>query len=143
MRLGRKTELFLAGAFLALCAFALEIFEFKYFVRSLSVEIYILILVGGFSALGVWIGHRLSHKPKVDNHFEVNEKALKALGVTSREHMVLSALAKGHSNKKIARDLGISPNTVKTHIANLYMKLKVNGRMAAVNAARDLKILPS
>ncbi len=143
MHLGKKSQLCLAGFLLALSAFALEWLEFKYFVRSLTTEIYILALVSGFTVLGIWVGHRLSQKRDTKSVFEVNEKALKHLGVTRREHMVLMALAKGHSNKQIARDLGISPNTVKTHIANLYTKLKVSGRMNAVSAARDLRILPS
>lgn len=143
MRLGKKMQIFLAGFLLAISAFALEWLEFKYFVRSFTIEIYTLILVSGFTVLGIWVGNRLSQKPNLKSNFEVNEKALKCLGVTGREHMVLIALAKGHSNKQIARDQNISPNTVKTHIAHLYSKFKVNGRMSAVNVARELNILPS
>lgn len=143
MRLGKKMQIFLVGFLLAISAFALEWLEFKYFVRSFTIEIYTLVLVSGFTVLGIWVGHRLSQTPNLKSKFEVNEKALKSLGVTGREHMVLIALAKGRSNKQIARDLGISPNTVKTHISHLYSKFEVNGRMSAVNAARELNILPS
>jgi len=143
MRLGIKTQIGLAGLSLALCAFALEWLEYKYLVRSLSVEVYILILVGTFTVLGIWVGHKLSQKRAVVDEFVLNEKALKSLGITRREQAVLAGLATGSSNKQIARDLGISPNTVKTHIANLYAKLKVSGRMQAVSAARNLNILPS
>ena len=131
------------GLGLAVCAFALEWLEYKFLVRSLSVEIYILILVSVFTVLGIWVGHKLSQRKTVPDEFELNEKALKSLGITQREQAVLAGLATGDSNKQIARDLGISPNTVKTHIANLYAKLKVNGRMQAVSAARELRILPS
>jgi len=89
-----------------------------------------------------WVTN-LAKKRDLRNNFEVNEKALINLGVTRREYMVLLALANGHSNKQIARDLGISPNTVKTHIANLYTKLDVSGRMNAVSVARDLSLIPS
>ena len=52
------------------------------------------------------------------------------------------ALADGQSNKEIARTLAISPNTVKTHIARLYAKLEVNGRVQAIEAARSLHLIP-
>lgn len=143
MQFSNKSQIFLVGLSLAIGAFALEWLDYKYYVHSFPSEIYILILVSGFTALGVWVGHKLSQKREPNGDFELNEKAIKNLGVTRREYAVLTALAKGQSNKQIARDLGISPNTVKTHIANLYAKLKVSGRMQAVSAARDLQILPS
>jgi NarL family two-component system response regulator LiaR len=46
------------------------------------------------------------------------------------------------SNKEIARDLGLSPNTVKTHVANLYGKLEVSRRTQAVGKARELALIP-
>jgi len=55
---------------------------------------------------------------------------------------VLKALAQGQSNKQIARTLGISPNTVKTHVAKLYAKLQVNGRVRAIEEARSLHLIP-
>jgi ATP/maltotriose-dependent transcriptional regulator MalT len=55
---------------------------------------------------------------------------------------VLEALADGQSNKEIGRTLDISPNTVKTHIARLYEKLKANGRVRAIERARSLYLIP-
>ena len=52
-----------------------------------------------------------------------NEAALKSLAITPRELDVLEALVSGESNKELARTLGVSPNTVKTHIARLFDKL--------------------
>jgi len=48
---------------------------------------------------------------------------LKAL--TAREHDVLLGLVRGHPNKTIAYDLGISPRTVEIYRANLMTKLGV------------------
>ena len=55
---------------------------------------------------------------------------------------MLERLAAGQSNKEIARTLGVSPNTVKTHAARLFAKLEVSRRTQAVRKARDLRLLP-
>lgn len=56
--------------------------------------------------------------------------------LSQREHEVLRQLAEGLSNKQIARALGVSENTVKTHLANLYAKLGVSRRTEALKVAR-------
>jgi len=52
--------------------------------------------------------------------------------LTPRELEVLSDLASGRTNKQIARDLGVSLNTVKFHVRNLFQKLGVNSRGQAI-----------
>jgi DNA-binding NarL/FixJ family response regulator len=52
--------------------------------------------------------------------------------LTTRERELLSALANGWSNLQIASRIGISQNTVKYHLKNLYDKLGVNNRAMAV-----------
>lgn len=56
--------------------------------------------------------------------------------LSPRERRVLDLLAEGRSNKEIARELGVSANTVKTHLANVYAKLGARRRTEAVAAAR-------
>jgi len=53
--------------------------------------------------------------------------------LTRREMEVLSDLATGRTNKQIARDLGVSLNTIKFHVRNLYQKLAVNSRGQAIS----------
>ncbi|MFC1689937.1 LuxR C-terminal-related transcriptional regulator [Pseudomonadota bacterium] len=53
--------------------------------------------------------------------------------LTRREMEVLSDLAAGRTNKQIARDLGVSLNTIKFHVRNLYQKLSVNSRGQAIS----------
>jgi DNA-binding NarL/FixJ family response regulator len=55
--------------------------------------------------------------------------------LTSREREVLALVAGGISNKAIARELRVSPNTVKFHIAAILEKLDAATRAGAVVAA--------
>ncbi len=61
--------------------------------------------------------------------------------LTSRELDVLALIAQGLTNKEIARQLVITPGTVRQHAYNLYQKLQVNTRQQAVMKAADLGIL--
>ncbi len=54
-----------------------------------------------------------------------------AEALTEREREILAQLADGHSNKEIARELGISDATVKVHIKHLLRKLGVKSRLEA------------
>ena len=51
--------------------------------------------------------------------------------LSPQEHRVLAAIAAGHSNKEIAELMGLSTNTVKNYIANLFHKLGVARRSQA------------
>jgi DNA-binding NarL/FixJ family response regulator len=55
--------------------------------------------------------------------------------ITARERDVLSMISQGCSNKYIARTLKISPETVKTHVKRIFLKLSVSTRSAAVSRA--------
>jgi DNA-binding NarL/FixJ family response regulator len=58
--------------------------------------------------------------------------------LTSRERQVLSLLADGRSNREIARALGVSEKTIKTHVSSVLAKLGVADRtQAAVLAVRQ------
>ncbi|MFK4869887.1 response regulator [Streptomyces sp. CSMPJR101] len=61
--------------------------------------------------------------------------------LSAREREVLALVARGTSNREIARELFISEATVKTHLTHLYAKLGVNDRAAAVATAYERGIL--
>ena len=65
--------------------------------------------------------------------------------LTPREREILACLARGKSNKAIAQELGISPDTVKLHVRNVLVKLNLTSRIeAAVFAVRhDLGAPPA
>ena len=52
--------------------------------------------------------------------------------LTAREHEVLSWVARGKTNAEIAQVLWLTPNTVRKHLENVYAKLGVGTRTAAV-----------
>lgn len=69
---------------------------------------------------------------------------LRAMGeeaLSAREIDVLSRVARGESNKEIARGLHLSEATVKSHLLNIYGKLGVADRTAAAVAALERGIL--
>ena len=59
--------------------------------------------------------------------------------LTARELDVLHYLEKGLTNREIAAQLVLSPNTVKSHLAHIYRKLEVSGRETAVARFRALQ----
>lgn len=61
--------------------------------------------------------------------------------LTERETAVLRYLPTALSQREIAGELFVSANTVKTHCSAIYRKLAVSDRRAAVQAARDLRLL--
>jgi LuxR family maltose regulon positive regulatory protein len=61
--------------------------------------------------------------------------------LTEREEEILELLAQGKSNQEIADALVLAVGTVKKHLNNVYGKLNVHSRTAAVARARDLGLL--
>jgi DNA-binding NarL/FixJ family response regulator len=56
-----------------------------------------------------------------------------ALPLSPREHSILQLLAMGKTNKDIARELSVTPETVKTHMKRMFGKLNVSTRAQAVS----------
>jgi DNA-binding NarL/FixJ family response regulator len=57
--------------------------------------------------------------------------------LSERERDVLTLLAQGRSNPDIARQLYLSPKTVRNHVSNIFTKLQVADRAQAIIKARD------
>lgn len=127
---------------LGIATTALTWLQYRVWVHALSGEFYILLVALGGVALGAWLARMLMPRRASAQDFEPNRAAIRELGLTAREIEVLATLAAGDSNKVMARRLGISPHTVKTHVARVCDKLGVQRRGQAVDKARFLALIP-
>lgn len=90
---------------------------------------------------GVWISsatlpHLLQRLKRLENLSRQNKSQQdngthrnEITGLTPREREIVDLVAKGDSNKIIARELNITDRTVKTHLSIIFQKLKVNDRL--------------
>jgi LuxR family transcriptional regulator, maltose regulon positive regulatory protein len=96
------------------------------------------------SGAGSQIAAALIIKPEVESgksqRFQSEKDGLLE-PLSKREMEILRWIAEGCSNKEIAQKLYLSLRTVKYYSTNLYTKLGVDGRMQAVNRARELGLL--
>lgn len=72
------------------------------------------------------------------NHYGTLPEPLRNSSLTARQIDVLRELAKGLSNKQIARSLDVTEGTVKIHLAAIFRNLKVNNRTEAVLMAQKM-----
>jgi DNA-binding CsgD family transcriptional regulator len=63
-----------------------------------------------------------------EDYVAIEAALAKALQLTSRQAAIMRCLLSGATNKSIAADLGISPYTVRDHVANLMHKLHAETR---------------
>jgi LuxR family maltose regulon positive regulatory protein len=61
--------------------------------------------------------------------------------LSAREGAILNLIARGLSNKEIARSLAIAPETVKSHVKNIFIKLEAEKRAQAVARAQSLGLI--
>lgn len=88
--------------------------------------------------------HRSGGPPRSDRNSAAQApaetaEAAELLSLTARQFDVLRLLAKGQSNKVIARDLGLSVSTVKVHLNTVFRALGARNRVEAVVRARPFQ----
>ncbi|MCB0700873.1 MAG: DNA-binding response regulator [Chitinophagales bacterium] len=148
-----KRTILIYGLALAVLTFVLKVLEYKFFIRDLSMEVYIGLVALFFTAVGIWVATKIIQRKtetvikEVEvvvraEDFVLNEKEMERLGISPREYDVLELMSDGLSNQEIADKLFISLNTVKTHSTNLYVKLDVKRRTQAVQRAKELQLIP-
>lgn len=65
----------------------------------------------------------------------------KTFGLTKRELEIVAAIVTGHPNKEIARQLGVSEETVKHHLTSIFGKLEVSNRLELALFAVNRRLL--
>ena len=142
--LSMKKTILLYGLSLAALVAILKFVEYRLFVRDLSMEFYVGVVAVLFTALGVWVGLRLTRKKVIvlPADFTLDQGALDRLALSKREFEVLVLISSGLSNQEIADKLFVSVNTIKTHSSNLFQKLDVGRRTQAIQKAKELRIIP-
>jgi len=63
------------------------------------------------------------------------------VSLTSREYQVLRAAAKGHTTKRMSKDLRLAAPSIETHLHNLFKKLNASNRGEAVSTALKLGLI--
>lgn len=79
----------------------------------------------------LWFSRKVTSKILMDTHYRRSSIAAAEAMLTAREKEILIAIASGASNGDIALECFISPNTVKTHLYNIYKKIGVKNRLEA------------
>ena len=79
----------------------------------------------------LWFSRKITSKILMENHYRRSSIAAAEAMLTAREKEILIAIASGASNGDIAEECYISPNTVKTHLYNIYKKIGVKNRLEA------------
>ena len=137
---------------------ALKLIEYRFLVVEHSLEVYGGIVAVLFSALGIWLGLRLTRtrehvvvrevpvrvevRVPSNGPFLLNTTHQQQLGITARELEILELMAAGLSNREIAERLYVSENTVKTHSAHVFGKLHARRRTQAVQLAKEAGLIP-
>ena len=93
-------------------------------------------------ALEACVDRLLAGCQRAGGSVELREHAARVSETLSqRERSILGLIAKGQSNKEVARALGVAPETVKSHLKNIFGKLSVERRAQAVARARSLGLI--
>ena len=87
-------------------------------------------IISGKTIVAGDLSHVLARDVQGDT-MEVEEEEDPFSELTPREYQILGLLAKGQTNKVIARNLGISDGTVKLHVKAILRKLNINSRITA------------
>lgn len=172
-RTGPIRTILLYGLLLGVVLVGFKLFEYSYFSRHITLDIYLGLVAIAFLIIGLTLGIKGGRRksPEIDaeagRHPTTDgSPSISHLGATARvahgptlqlisdtpepqpevdlskrELEVLTHLVEGCTNQEIAEALFLSPNTIKTHVRNIYRKLDVERRAQAVGRAKELNIV--
>jgi len=84
------------------------------------------------------LGRKESHESYALTTQSAGAASFERSTLTPRECRILELIGQGYSNKRVARALGITAETVKSHVKRVFLKLDVNTRAHAVARAQSL-----
>jgi DNA-binding NarL/FixJ family response regulator len=116
----------------------LQSLHYKTFIRDIKIEVFGLLIAAISICFGIWLGLEVIKRKQVET---LNFKNATKFKISSRELRVLDLMTEGFSNQKMADQLFVSLDTIKTHNAKIFQKLQVTRRTQAVKKAKDLNII--
>jgi DNA-binding NarL/FixJ family response regulator len=152
-------SIILGFGLMILCLLVLfKIGEVNFIRGQVKLEVIVALAALVFFFIGVYF-NRSGRQASKNFSFEVSQEAkipsssketptgidpqqVRKAGLSQREHEVLLKMAEGLSNNEIAAALFLSESTIKTHVSNILFKLEVKRRTAAIQAAKQLRIIP-
>ncbi len=147
-----RRHILLYGLIGGLLIAGLKLIEYRWLVVEHSIEVYAGIVAALFSALGIWLGLRLTRRSATVVVREVlvpapadfvrDERKRESLGITPRELEILELIAQGLSTREIAERVHVSENTVKTHSSRVFAKLGARRRTQAVQRGKEHRLIP-
>jgi DNA-binding CsgD family transcriptional regulator len=138
----KKWSIYFYAILLAVLIIFLRAIEYRYFLRELTVEVYIGTIATLFTILGIWAGWKLTKGPTSKPALSTPMQAINVeTELSPREIEVLQLIAAGHSNQEIADKLFLSLNTIKKHNSQLFAKLGAVRRTQAIERAKQLGVL--
>lgn len=109
-----------------------------YLLKDTSIDVVVSSIKeirSGGSAISPTIAKKVLEMVKNQEYRQEERKDEVPFNLSPAELKILEQVVEGKSNKQIAEDVFLSPWTVKTHIKNIYKKMHVNSRAAAVRLA--------
>ncbi|MEM7298731.1 MAG: response regulator transcription factor [Bacteroidota bacterium] len=128
-----KRTILIFGGLAAILYLLFELGKFSLLRNEGTQEIFLILSGVAFVVTGFLLGGFFNKKPK--------RKYLKKSNLSKQELRVLQLVNEGFSNLEIAERLFISESTVKTHLTNIFSKLKAKRRTEAIKIGRELEII--
>lgn len=153
---GKVRTILLYGLLLGGALAAFKFFEYSFFARRITFDIYLGVVAVAFLLVGIIVGmkgrSRVSAPPASTDPATQISDVIPAFqpeeaprtpdhDLSKRELEVLAGLVHGMTNQQIADHLFVSPNTIKTHVSNIYRKLDVERRAQAVARAKEWNLV--
>lgn len=131
-----KKTIIIFGGLSVVILLLFEMQKWSLFTYGGSRQIYLVISGILFLSTGAFFSRYFNSK--------IKERKIESLRskLSKQEIRVLLLVADGYSNREISDQLFIAETTVKSHISNIFSKLKANRRTEAVKIGKEIGLIP-